>query len=179
MLAYLKDNSIKELDFMLGTSLGAIIAFEIYKRNEIRINKVYLDGGPFFKFGALLQKVAAKKFCNICSEVRQNPQKAINKIERLFKGLGNEMCEVACHITEESIKNLAHACYSFTLPNLKPVEQKSVVFLYGTKEPARFCIFRLRKYKYSRIIKKNGFSHCGYLLSYPKEYAEMLKENTQ
>ncbi|WP_234120867.1 alpha/beta hydrolase [Clostridium hydrogenum] len=175
ILAYLKDSNIKELDFILGTSLGAIIAFEIYKRNEILINKVYLEGGPFFKFGPLLKKIAAKKFCNICSNIRQNPENAIEKLDNIFPGLGNQMIEVCRHITEENVKNLAYACYSFTLPKLDITAQKSVVFLYGTKEPARLCIFRLKKYKYSRIIKKNGFKHCGYLLSCPKEYAEMLK----
>lgn len=180
IITYLQDNGIEKLDFVLGTSLGAIIAFEVYKRNEICINKVYLDGGPFFKVGQLLQKIAVKKFLNICSKVRQNPQNAIKKLEHLFPGvgIGNQMVEIGCNITEESVKNLAHACYSFTLPDLEIEAQKSIVFLYGTKEPARLCIFRLKKYKYSRILKKSGFNHCGYLLSCPKEYAEMLKKNS-
>lgn len=178
ILGYLQDNDIKELDFVLGTSLGAIIAFEIYKRNEININKVYLDGGPFFKFGPLLRKISTKKFQNICSKIQQNREKAVSKLDSLFPGLGNQMFEVCCNITEESVKNLAYACYSFKLPNLNIEAQKSVIFLYGTKESARFCIHRLKKYKYSRVIKKNGFKHCGYLLSCPKEYAEMLKGNS-
>lgn len=177
ILDYLQDNDIKELEFILGTSLGAIIAFEIYKRNKININKVYLDGGPFFKFGPLVQKILTKKFLDICSGIQQNPEKAVNKLNSLFPGLGNQMFDVCSHITEDSVKNLARACYSFKLPNLNIEAQKSVVFLYGTKESARLCIFRLRKYKYSRIIKKRGFNHCGYLLSCPKDYAEMLKAN--
>lgn len=178
ILTYFQDNNIKELDFVLGTSLGAIIAFEVYKRNEIRINKVYLDGGPFFKFGSAIQKIAIKKFCNICSKIRKDPQNSIKKLDKLFPSWGKQMSEVCCHITEESVKNLARDCYSFTLPDLEVTAQKSVIFLYGTKEPARLCIFRLKKYKYSRIIKKSGFKHCGYLLSNPKEYAEMLKKNS-
>lgn len=177
ILAYLQDNDIKNLDFVLGTSLGAIIAFEIYKRNRIHINKVYLDGGPFFKFEPLLQKIITKKFWNICSRIQQNHEKAVNKLDSLFPGLGNQMFEVCSHITEESVKNLAYACYNFKLPHLDIAAQESVTFLYGTKESARLCMFRLKKYKYSRIIKKNGFNHCGYLLSCPKEYAEMLKGN--
>ena len=45
----------------------------------------------------------------------------------------------------------------------------------GTKEPARLCTFRLRRYKSGSIVKKKGYRHCGYLLSHPDEYAEMLK----
>lgn len=176
ILAYLQDNDIKELDFILGTSLGAIIAFEVYKRNEICINKLYLDGGPFFKFGSLLQKIAAKKFYNICSKIRKNPQNVIKKLSDLLPDIANQMIEVCGRITKESVKNLPHACYSFNLPYLDAAAQKAIIFLYGTKEPARLCIFRLKKYKYSRIIKKRGFNHCGYLLSCPEEYAEMLKK---
>lgn len=85
------------------------------------------------------------------------------------------MFDVCFHITKESVENLAHACYSFPLPELEETAQKPVTFLYGTKEPARICIFRLKKYKYSYIFKEAGYSHCGYLPSHPKEYAEMLK----
>ncbi len=68
ILAYLQKNNIYGLDFILGTSLGAIIAFEVYRRNEVHINKVFLDGGPFFSFGTLFTKIAGKNFWYICSK---------------------------------------------------------------------------------------------------------------
>lgn len=175
IIAYLKENNIKKLDFILGTSLGAIIALEVYKQASVNVNRIYLDGGPFFNFGALLQKIAAQKFWNICTKARQNPEKAAEKIDKLFQGLGDVMNVVCCHITKQSVKNLAHACYSYKLPELSEAMQKPVVFLYGTKEPARFCMFRLKKYKNCSIIKKEGYNHCGYLLAHPEEYAKMLR----
>lgn len=176
ILTYLKQNKIGELDFILGTSLGAIIAFEVYHRNELHINKVFLDGGPFFKFGSLAEKIATNKFWGVCSQIQQSPQNAIEIADKLFTGLGNLMFNVCSYITKESVKNLAHACYSFSLPKLEEASQKPLTFIYGTKEPARMCILRLKKYKYSCILKKKGYSHCGYLLNQPKEYAEMLKK---
>lgn len=175
IIAYLQENNIKKLDFIMGISLGAIIALEVYRRNAVNVNRIYSDGGPFFNFGTLLQEIAAKKFWNICIEVRQNPEKAARTIDKLFQGLGNVMSEVCKSITEQNVKNLARACYSYKLPELNEAEQKSVAFLYGTKEPARFCIPRLKKYKNCRIIKKSGYSHCSYLLAHPGEYAEMLR----
>lgn len=176
ILAYLKKNDMEELDFILGTSLGAIIAFEVYKRNTLVINRVFLDGGPFFNFGSMLQKLAVKKFWSICIKVREKPENAIKKLDALFPGLGSQMADVCCHMNKESVANLAHACYSFPLPELGEDDQKPITFMYGTKEPARMCIHRLKRYKYSSFVKRSGYSHCGYLLSHPKEYAEMLKE---
>jgi Esterase/lipase len=175
ILCYLQENNIDELDFVLGTSLGAIIAFEVYKRNVLHIDKVFLDGGPFFNFGSLLQKIAVRKFWSICTKVRKDRENAVKKLDELFPGLGNIMLDVCSHITERSVQNLAHACYSFLLPQLDETAQKPITFLYGTKEPALMCVPRLKKYKYSYIIKKEGYSHCGYLLSHPEEYAEMLR----
>ncbi|GLC31839.1 alpha/beta hydrolase [Clostridium omnivorum] len=176
ILSYLKQNNIENLDFILGTSLGAIIAFELYKRNEVQINKVFLDGGPFFNFGPFLQTIAFKKFWGICNSIRKDSKNALKKLDSLFPGSGNNMLQVCSHITMLSVRNLAHACYSFSLPKLDEAAQKPIIFLYGTKEPARMCIPRLRRYKYSAIIKKVGYKHCGYLLSNPKDYARMLNE---
>lgn len=177
ILTYLKQNNVIELDFILGTSLGAIVAFEVYHRNALHINKVFLDGGPFFKFGLLVEKVAMNKFWNTCSQIQQDPQNAMKIADNLFPCLGNLMSTVCGYITKESVKNLAHSCYSFSLPQLEESEQRRLTFIYGTKEPARMCILRLRKYKYSFILKKKCYSHCGYLLSHTKEYAEMLKKS--
>lgn len=177
ILAYLQERSIGELDFILGTSLGAIIAFEVYRRNKVHINKVFLDGGPFFNFGSLLQKIMMRKFWGICSKARQNPESAARKIDKLFPGLGRLMCNVCCHMSKESVSNLGHACYSYSLPELGEAEQKAITFIYGTKEPALMCSRRLKKYKYSSFLRKTGYNHCGYLLSHPDEYAKMLKEN--
>lgn len=179
ILAYLQENGIKELDFILGTSLGAIIAFEVYRRNKVHINKVFLDGGPFFNFGSLLQKIMKRKFWSICSKARQNPESAARKIDKLFPGLGIQMCHVCCHMSKKSVSNLAYACYSYSLPELGEAEQKAITFIYGTKEPALMCSRRLKIYKYSSFLRKAGYNHCGYLLSHPEEYAEILKEKPQ
>lgn len=175
ILAYLQSNGIRELDFVMGTSLGAIIAFEVYRRNAVRISRLYLDGGPFYSFGPLIRKFAGNKFWSVCEGIRNDPQNTVEKLNRLFPGLADQMTAVCSRITRESAMNLAHACYSYQLPMLSEAEQKAIVFLYGTKEPARFCTFRLRRYKYGSVVKKAGFHHCGYLLSHPDEYAEMLK----
>ncbi|MBU3202110.1 alpha/beta hydrolase [Clostridium estertheticum] len=176
ILTYLKGNNIDELDFILGTSLGAIIAFAVYHRNIVHINKVFLDGGPFLKFGSLFQRIAMKKIWRICYLMRLSPQNGTKRLDKLFPGLGKLMSNVCCYISKESVENLSRACYSFPLPKLDETAQKSVTFIYGTKEPARICIFRLKKYKYSNILKKISYSHCEYLLNHPKEYAEMLKK---
>jgi pimeloyl-ACP methyl ester carboxylesterase len=175
IIAYLRSNDIQELDFVMGTSLGAIIAFEVYRRNAVRVDRLYLDGGPFFRFGPFLRKFAGNKFWGICEDMRNDTQNTVEKLNRMFPGLTGQMPGVCSRITRESAMNLAHACYSFPLPVLSEAEQKAIVFLYGTKEPARFCMFRLRRYKSGSVLRKEGYHHCGYLLSHPDEYVTMLK----
>jgi pimeloyl-ACP methyl ester carboxylesterase len=54
---FLKKNNIIELFCIAGTSLGALIAFEIYKRHKIKIRKIIFDGGPFFEFNCFQQYI--------------------------------------------------------------------------------------------------------------------------
>lgn len=176
ILAYLNENNIDKLDFILGTSLGAIIAFEVYKRNKVDVRKVFLDGGPFFHFGLLVRSFMSIMFWRMCKKVQRYPEKAAEKMSKLFPGLGDMMCAKLCHMSKKSMKNLSYACYTFSLPDLDDAAQKKITFLYGSKESALKCVHRLKKYKYSRIMKIDGFNHCEYLLSSPKEYAQMLRE---
>lgn len=174
ILNYLNENNISKVDLLLGTSLGAIIAFEVYNRNMVTIDKVFLDGGPFLNFPKFLIKIAEKKFWELCIKARENPMDAIKTFDKLFPGLGELITNVCKNITKESVENLATACYTFKLPNLDPTAQKPITFIYGSKEPARMSVFKLRKYKNSSFINKIGYNHCGFLLSHPKEYAELL-----
>lgn len=174
IIVYLKKNNIDDLEFILGTSLGAIIAFEVYSRNEININRVFLDGAPLFKFPCFLKKIAGKKFWKICCRIRQKPEKALEKLDKIFPGLGKLMVSVCVQMSEKSCKNLSEACFSFVMPELNEEQQKKIVFMYGTKETARLCMGRLKRYKYTRILMKEGYNHCEYLLENPKEYADML-----
>lgn len=177
IINYLDENNIENLSFILGTSLGAIIAMEVYSKANIKINKVFLDGGPFFKFGPILKSIMRRKFWNVCDNIKKDPEKSKKELDKAFPSISALMLNVCSFISKANVLNLSDACYSYNLPNLTENSQKKITFIYGTKEIARFAIPFIKKYKYSTIVKKKDLSHCEFILNYPYEYSLLLKEN--
>jgi predicted nucleotidyltransferase len=62
ILDYLDAHGLTDLDFIVGVSLGALAAFEIYKRKQLRVRTYFFDGGPFFKTTAIRKKTMAAFF---------------------------------------------------------------------------------------------------------------------
>lgn len=50
IISYLNENDISQIDILLGTSLGEIIAFEVFRKKEVNVRKLFLDGAPFILF---------------------------------------------------------------------------------------------------------------------------------
>lgn len=176
IMNYLNENNIESLSFILGTSLGAIIAMDVYSKANIKVNKVFLDGGPFFKFGPILKSIMRRKFLNVCNNAKNNPEKSKKELDKAFPSISNLMINVCSFISKDDVSNLSDACYSYNLPNLNENSQKKITFIYGTKEIARFSILFIKKYKYSKIIKKKDLSHCEFIVNYPYEYSLLIKK---
>jgi hypothetical protein len=177
---YLKKENISELAFICGMSLGAIIAFEVYKNSNINIKRAIFDGGPFFDFGKPIKWFMDKVFGLICSTDRKNP-KLVNKLlimkaPYLVNDRTIDMFTTICtQMKEESIDNLTTACYSFSCPELSAELQKKAVFLYGSKEPAIKSMPRLKKsYRYASFIVKKGYRHIEYQAAHTIEYVRFI-----
>jgi pimeloyl-ACP methyl ester carboxylesterase len=46
--AYLKAQGISSLKAVAGLSMGAVVAFELFRRSEFSISHLVLDGAPFY-----------------------------------------------------------------------------------------------------------------------------------
>lgn len=55
-------NQLYEIEILLGSSLGGLIAFEIFRQNKLLIRNIFLDGTPFINFSKLRIKLMEKIF---------------------------------------------------------------------------------------------------------------------
>ena len=83
---------------------------------------------------------------------------------------------VAPIVTIESLRNLMESCYNLETPKLSILSQKKITFVYGTKDIARLCLPRIRKYKNSRFVEIDLMGHCGYFREDAEEYVKNLIE---
>ncbi len=170
---FLKENGIERLKAVVGFSMGGNIAFRFFCRNADRIDRAVIDSAPLFRFPAFVKSYFVRNYVRCLQKVKNDPDHAAEELNRCFNGMGEVQSRTAPIVTEESLKNMVtESCYHVTLPALDPDAQRKIVFLYGSKDIARLCVPRLRKYKESRIVRLPSHGHCGYFMENPAEYAE-------
>lgn len=170
---FLKENQIERLKAVVGFSMGGNIAFRYFCRNTERIDRAVIDSAPLFDFPAFVKSYFVRNYVRCLQKVKNDPDHAAEELNRCFNGMGEVQSRTAPIVTEESLKNMVmESCYHVTLPALDPDAQRKIVFLYGSKDIARLCAVRLRKYKESRLVRLPACGHCGYFMEDPAEYAE-------
>lgn len=190
VLSYLKENNIKRLALLQGTSMGAEVAMEIRRQSDIQIDKCLFDGGPFFKFPKWFRKIMENKFRGMAKILNNNsPQEATEKFLNnsfikwlmgketdVYKKMISIIADNDNTFTEFTTKNFVETCYNFILPDFSEDEQKSFLFFFSKKEPARRSKKRLeKKYPHALFEDIEGYGHGGFQIAEPKKYAELLR----
>lgn len=171
---FLNENGIDNLKAVIGFSLGGNIAFNYFILHQDKIDQVIVDSAPIFKFPKFIINCAYKKYKKCLDRVRKSPQNAAKELNKCFKGMGEAQQYVAPIVTDESLKNLAKTCFSVNAPKIDSDAQKKITFVYGTKDIARFCKPRIKKYKNSKFVKIKSSGHCGYFRENLDEYINKL-----
>lgn len=174
IIAYLQKSGITEIEMIAGISLGGLIAFEVFRRKQTKIKHLFTDGAPFILMPKYRRKIMGFLFKRVAHSIRRNPQKK-GIIDRKFSGAATIMKEVCCRMTDESIRNLSEACYTYRLPETIDLDRETVTFLYGTAEKAGRCIPAVKRYQDAQVIVKDGYRHGQFLSESPKEYADLLR----
>ena len=169
---FLQSNGIDKIKLVIGFSLGGNIAFDYFSKNSSKTEKVVVDSAPLFNFPRFVKRHFLSKYKKCLQKVRQNPTKAADELNKNFHGMGNAQKEVAQIVTDESLTGLIESCYNVDLPRLTETEQSKITFLYGTKDIAKLCLPRIRRYKHSSFVKLSGLNHCEYFMEHQDEYIQ-------
>lgn len=173
---FFTSNQIGYLDWVAGFSLGGNIAFHYFCHHQNQIGQVLIDSAPVFRFPRFIRKHFYRKYAGCLRRVRENPAHASAELDACFHGMGASQQAVAPLITPDSLWHLMESCYRMDTPSLPPAAQAKVTFVYGSKDIARLCMPRLRKYKNSQTILLPGFEHCEFFRMKPFDYLRQFIE---
>lgn len=194
IISYLKEEQIDEIALIQGSSMGAEVALEVKRQvemNGIKNRICFFDGGPFFHFTPWFRAVMRMRFKKLVKILdTDDPDKALkdmmnNKFvkfvakDKIKQSEGMIRSLVSEHRTfsDKTIDNMVDICYRCDLPEFNEEVQKSLIFCFGTEEPARKSRERLLKaYPHAQFIDLEGYSHCGFQSTDPAGYAKMLME---
>ena len=171
---FFTNNQIDRLKLVVGFSLGGNIAFNYFCKNTEKIDKVVVDSAPLFCFPKLVKRHFYKKYKNCLAKVRENADKAEYELNKCFHGMGESQKAVAPLVSNDSLNGLIESCYNNKLPTLFEATQRKIVFVYGTKDIARLCLSRIRKYKHSKFLILRGYNHCEFFMTKQDEYINQL-----
>ena len=171
---FLRENNIDRLKAIIGFSLGGNIAFHYFCHNQDKIEQAIVDSAPIFNFPNIIKRYFYNRYKKCLLNIKENPKNTVNELNKCFNGMGEVQQYIAPIVTMESLKNLLESCYIVEAPKLDSVSEKKITFVYGTKDIARLCLPRIKKYKNSEFIKIDSSGHCGYFRENTDEYIKRL-----
>jgi pimeloyl-ACP methyl ester carboxylesterase len=176
ILAYLDARGLTGLDFIAGVSLGALAAFELYKRKRLKVRTYFFDGGPFFRITSIGKKVMAVFFGSLMFLSRRMPRCSARVAAGRY---GFELAAVIARISRiirfRDIANMMNTGFDLEIPAPLYDGSSRLVFVYGSRENAYRSFRRFRDEPGIELIVKDGFAHCQYLAKRPAEYADLLR----
>ena len=172
IIGFLKSNAIDKVSVLLGFSLGGNTAFDLYAKNLVEADKVIIDSAPLFDFPEFIQKHFYNKYERCLKKIKSGGVDVARELNKCFNGMGEVQKEVAPTVSFESLKNLIDSCFGISVPKLTDEKQRAITFVYGSKDEARLCLLRVRKYKMANFVKIKGYRHCGLFQSDAEQYID-------
>ncbi|MDE7300679.1 MAG: hypothetical protein K2N47_00770 [Clostridia bacterium] len=169
---FLKSNGIEKVAVLLGFSLGGNMAFDMYAQNLVNADKVIIDSAPLFNFPKIIRNYFHNRYKRCLKKIKTNGADVAKELNKCFNGMGEVQKDVAPTVSFESLKNLVVGCFGVEVPKMSEEKQSAIIFVYGSKDEAKLCLSRVRKYKKARIVSLKGYRHCGLYQSNATEYVE-------
>ncbi len=190
--AYLKENGIRTLALIQGSSMGAEVALAVLDeclRSGIDVGYCFFDGGPFFDFHPVKRFFMKLVFRRLVKAFEGDPDKAFDRLGgnmfvkfvagdkiREYEPLLRSMAKERRTFTKKTVDGMVKTCYNCALPDLDCDVQRRMVFFFSKEEPARQSKPRLKRaYPCAKYRDIRGYAHCLLQFKKPRRYARLLK----
>ncbi|MDE6617727.1 MAG: alpha/beta hydrolase [Clostridiales bacterium] len=169
--AFLSENNVTSLYAVAGFSLGGNIAYEFFCNNAEMIEKAVIDSATLFDFPKFIKIHFLKNYTKCLNRIKSGKYDIATELNKHFNGMGEYQKDIAPIVSQESLNSLVESCYNTKIYKLSQDERKKVAFIYGSKDIARLCKGRLKKY---HIHKMKGYGHCGFYRENPVEWVKQF-----
>lgn len=172
ILAWLKENKINKISFLLGSCYGSSVGFEILKDLSIKIERIAFDA-PTLKHSRLRAMIFFIQLKNLVSEFKKYGREVFqkNKDYKHLTKADEEFClKVFQKMNVKTIRNLSSTCYDYTLPSCIYREETKMVFLFGENDKSKVNLPEVRCLDYGEIKIIKGMRHLQYMFEKPMEF---------
>lgn len=157
-----------EIYAVYGMSVGGVFACELWKNQNISIEKLIIESSPLLPFGRRSINFATNWYLKMSNKVRNGNKKTLKKAEKnmIPEKLMPDFQEVVKNMSDQSIRNYISEAGQFkiTQEELGKIENTKVIYFYGGKFSEilfkKVGHFIKRNYKLSTIKCLKGKKHC-------------------
>lgn len=174
ILRYLDEHDIRDIDVLIGTSLGGVVGVELLallaKVPGMSVKRAVIDGAPLFN-SRLIYSIALKKMRDVIDWSRNRPDEARAKIHAINPYHVEAMLARAASTSDATVVGVVGSVCRFSFPRIDPTVQEHTTFTWGSKEIALRSRSRVAAtYPRAPIVVKFGYDHCGYLMDDVRAY---------
>lgn len=172
IIDWLKDHNIDRIAFLLGSSYGTSVAFEILKDINLKIDKAALDS-PAMKSSKLQGLKLYLEMKRTSKGLKKHPNEFFSKTKK-YKYLNKEderyCIDVYRDIDNDCLKKIAFSCYDYTLPSVLYRDDTDLVFLFGEKDKSKINLPEIKSLDAGKIKIIDGMSHMQYMFEDPQQF---------
>lgn len=179
--AYLLSHVGREIEGIYGISMGAIIANELFCKQNLRIKTLFLDGPPLIPVQKIFGKAAHGFYYSLIHLSKRRDPFVLRKLEKLFLPVQYMpfYFKIVDQMSDESIKNLIKANSRNQLDFCRDTHHTQIIFLYGSRFTdilSKASVESvLTHYPTARVIRFDGYHHAHLCLHEDEECIHVIR----
>lgn len=171
----------KEVFAVCGLSMGGAIAHLLWKNQNLKIQRLVMDGAPLVPFGRLLNAIMTKNYLDIIHKSKKRDGKTLENFKRYFlpERYLESFLKIADRMDDASVKNMITSVSTSRLSTDIPSGATKVLFLHGTKGNEVLAMKSakgLKKYyPETKVVCFQGCTHCYKAIYEPDAWLEVVE----
>jgi len=171
----------REVFAIYAMSMGGVLAVTLWKNDQLKIEKIILDGSPLVPVNRFLAKMMTSFYQNVTHKTQQRDEKTLKQAKSIYpKDSFDDFLKVLDAMTDTTIRNCVKEVTSFKLPSNLENQNTKIYYFYGTKLNeylAKKSAKLITKYYKNSVLKCfKGRSHCETMSFFPQQMIEELNK---
>lgn len=181
--SFLIRHHITKITAICGVSMGGAISTILWKRANLQIDNLILDGAPLLPYNKMISYIIAKQYLYLTAKVKNRDTKVLAKCETNFmpSKYMKYFLDMVDIMNEETIQNCVVSISKYRFELDKNIKNVNLTYYYGTgineyysKKSAKYLF---RNYPQTKIHCLKGCNHCEFYLYKPEKHISLIEKS--
>lgn len=177
---YIQNQQIGTVFSLCGLSMGGVIAYKIFERNNFHIENLVLDGAPLVKMPFIAEKVMTSAYRSIIHKSKKRDIKTLENFKRDFipERYLESYLRFADTMSDTTVRNMLHSVCAGEFTPTENTFKTRILYMHGTKGNEVYSQKSARKMKkyYPEIEIKcfDGYKHAELAVYEPDKWLDSV-----